>query len=328
MDERMKKKLPLLVIPLAGLLVIAVMYNRFSSVEENKKEDLGIGVGVIVPNDTISKAQTKVIAYEQNSIDRDMKKRLDNQSFMFNEEETNKEDSIRPSDKFLFEEQEAPVPEPVETIEPVQTAYKSSGRQKELEQFHRPEANKKEAPKRRRREGESFYDNSPSKTGTPSSRNRSFDFGDNSHPSGGKLYSASFFNDQEITPNGSQVAIKVNENIKLKDGNVIDKNTIVYGTTSLSNNRITITVRGININEVLIPVTLSVVTDEGIKGFPVEQGEGMGRDGAMRTGRTIANIGRSLGVLGGVSIPSVSSGRRKEAKLMIQDNYSFYLLEE
>src|SRR5665811_351257 len=151
MDERMKKKLPLLVIPLAGLLVIAVMYNRFSSVEENKKEDLGIGVGVIVPNDTISKAQTKVIAYEQNSIDRDMKKRLDNQSFMFNEVETNKEDSIRPSDKFLFEEQEAPVPEPVETIEPVQTAYKSSGRQKELEQFHRPEANKKEAPKRRRR---------------------------------------------------------------------------------------------------------------------------------------------------------------------------------
>lgn len=349
MNEKLRKKLPLLVIPIAGLMAIGIIYYALASDNEDLDNDdrKSIAVGVINANDTIAVANSKIMAYDQELIARDIKKKKsDNFTFMFDDsvqEDESNENSKSFLDSFQSNESIESKTEPiVEEPRKKPTSVGTSKRQQELAQFNTPETNIDTEPinqdKRRRRDGDSFYDGGTTKSastepiqnsGQSSYSSALSSLNNRSSSPSGKLYKANFFNDQEINPNGTQVSIRVNEDILLKNGQNIKANSIIYGTTNVSNNRMNIKVSGINLNGNLIQANLVMVTDEGVQGFPLqEQPEGVDVNRIMQRGNNISNAARTVG-LGNFNIPFfMGGGKKRNQKVFIPDGFNFYLIEE
>ena len=353
-----RKKLPLLVIPIVGVMAIGMVYFMFFTENDAQAgEKKSAGVGVVDVNDTIAAANSKMMAYDEGLIDYDLNKsKNDNFSFMFEEDqEPNIDSSISQNslmDRFedkssynesSFRDMENSKPVRETSTQSGSNSKKTSGgggsspkpkskRLAELDELSgvEPDQDAVEVVQTnvKKKKGGTFYDASSSNTSSLASKEK-LSFSTGNGPSG-KLFKASFFNEQNINPNGSQVSIRVNEDILLSTGQMIKANSIIYGTTEVSNSRMNIRVNGINMKGKLIQANLIMVTDEGVEGFPLEESESsFDLDQVNRIGRTVSSVSQIAGVGGRFNLPFFSSGGRKNSqKVLVPDGFSFYLIED
>jgi hypothetical protein len=84
---------------------------------------------------------------------------------------------------------------------------------------------------------------------------------------------------------GGAVKLKLGDSITIK-GQVIPKGTLVFGTASITNQRLLLEIKNIRLGQAIIPVNLTVYAEDGMPGIPAPEAElagaaGTGADNAV-----------------------------------------------
>lgn len=140
-----------------------------------------------------------------------------------------------------------------------------------------------------------------------------------------------FIHGAQTVKNNNRLALRIDAAVMLSNGQVIPRNTIIYGTISISNNRVLVSVESIKYRTMNYVLPLVGFAEDGMPGLPVEsqQNQKIVEDAsssavASALDRTISS---ATGGLVGSVVRDISnaSRNRKESYVSFIDNRRVFL---
>ncbi len=146
-----------------------------------------------------------------------------------------------------------------------------------------------------------------------------------------KAISAVIDGKQKIA-NGAAVKMKLSDSVRVK-GQLLPSGQIVFGAAQITNQRLLVTIRNIRLDTQIIPVDMTVFSEDGMPGIPAPEAvlNGVATDNADQTLQSmqIMNMDQSLGAqaaAGGINAAKdLFSKKVKKIKVKLADNYRVLL---
>jgi len=131
---------------------------------------------------------------------------------------------------------------------------------------------------------------------------------------------------------GGAVRLKLNDTLTIK-GQVIPKGTPIFGTANITNQRLLLEIKNIRLGEAIIPVNLTVYSEDSMPGIPAPEAElaGAAGNGAGNTlsGMQFLSMDQSLATqaaAGGIeAAKGLLSKKVKRIKVHLKNNYPVLL---
>lgn len=131
---------------------------------------------------------------------------------------------------------------------------------------------------------------------------------------------------------GGAVRLKLNDTLTIK-GQVIPKGTPIFGTANITNQRLLLEIKNIRLGDAIIPVNLTVYSEDSMPGIPAPEAElaGAAGNGAGNTlsGMQFLSMDQSLAtqaVSGGIeAAKGLLNKKAKRIKVHLKNNYPVLL---
>jgi hypothetical protein len=131
---------------------------------------------------------------------------------------------------------------------------------------------------------------------------------------------------------GGAVRLKLNDSLTIK-GQLIPKGTLIFGTANITNQRLLLEIKNIRLGDAIIPVNLTVYSEDSMPGIPAPEAEfaGAAGTGAGNTlsGMQFLSMDQSLATqaaAGGIeAAKGLLSKKVKRFKVHLKNNYPVLL---
>lgn len=139
----------------------------------------------------------------------------------------------------------------------------------------------------------------------------------------GKTYTAVIHKNQ-VVQNNKMATFRTKEEIDI-NGLKIPANTLIYGTVSITANRVNVNISSVTINKNVYPLSFFVFGTDGAPGIPV-QIDNIQKEAESKINNEVVNTIKNAGVVGSV-IGSIASAvkREKDISCTLIDNQTIYL---